>query len=91
MTPNSEIRKLLESQQLSCAETGSRHASARLLYGGQNMNPEVVPTSGRARDAVGPLFWGWDVALEMFFGGTAGALMLFSGVKRFDPGLQRTA
>ena len=54
------------------------------------MNPEVFQLAAEHGTRSGPLFWGWDVALEMFFGGIAGALMLFSGVTRFDPRLQRT-
>ena len=30
------------------------------------------------------IFWQWEIALEMFLGGTAGALMLFGGMKRFS-------
>lgn len=47
------------------------------------MNPDIVQLAAEQGTRSAPLFWGWAVALEMFLGGTAGALMVFTGVKRF--------
>lgn len=47
------------------------------------MNPEIVQLAAEHGTRSASLFWGWEVALEMFLGGTAGALMFFSGIKRF--------
>jgi hypothetical protein len=38
------------------------------------MNPEIVQLAAEHGTRSVSLFWGWEVALEMFLGGTAGAL-----------------
>ena len=53
------------------------------------MNPEIVQLAAEHGTRSASLFWGWEVALEMFLGGTAGALMLFIGLKRFAPEMDR--
>jgi protein NrfD len=53
------------------------------------MNPEIVQLAAEHGTRSASLFWGWEVALEMFMGGTAGALMLFTGIKRFAPEVDR--
>ena len=47
------------------------------------MNPDIVQLAAEHGTRSTPLFWGWAVALEMFVGGTAGALLVLTGVKRF--------
>lgn len=49
------------------------------------MNPAIVQLAAEHGTRSASLFWGWEVALEMFLAGTAGALMFFTGVKRFAP------
>jgi formate-dependent nitrite reductase membrane component NrfD len=53
------------------------------------MNPEIVQLAAEHGTRSASLFWGWEVALEMFLGGTAGALMFFRGLKRFAPEMDR--
>ena len=53
------------------------------------MNPEIVQLAAEHGARSASLFWGWGVALEMFLGGTAGALMFFMGLKRFAPEMDR--
>jgi Ni/Fe-hydrogenase subunit HybB-like protein len=53
------------------------------------MNLEIFELAAEHGTRSAPWFWGWDVALEMFLGGVAGALLFFSGVKRFDVHVQR--
>jgi formate-dependent nitrite reductase membrane component NrfD len=54
------------------------------------MNPEIFELAAEHGTRAAPLFWGWEVAIEMFLGGVAGALLFFSGVKRLDVHVQRT-
>ena len=53
------------------------------------MNPEIVQLAAEHGARSAWLFWGWEVALEMFVGGTAGALMFFQGIKRFAPAIDK--
>jgi hypothetical protein len=53
------------------------------------MNPEIVQLAAEHGTRSASLFWGWEVALEMFLGGTAGSLMFFRGLKRFAPEMDR--
>ena len=53
------------------------------------MNPEIVQLAAEHGTRSASLFWGWEVALEMLLGGTAGALMFFMGLKRFAPEMDR--
>jgi formate-dependent nitrite reductase membrane component NrfD len=54
------------------------------------MNPEIVQLAAEHGTRSAPLFWGWEVAIEMFLGGVAGALMFFNGIRRFNPEVQKT-
>jgi formate-dependent nitrite reductase membrane component NrfD len=53
------------------------------------MNPEIFELAAEHGTRSAPLFWGWEVAVEMFLGGVAGAVLFFAGVKRFDVPVQR--
>lgn len=48
------------------------------------MNPEIVQLAAEHGTRSASVFWGWALAVEMFLGGTAGALMLLTGIRHFE-------
>ena len=53
------------------------------------MNPEFVQLAAEHGTRSASAIWGWELAVEMFLGGTAGALMFFTGIKQFEAEVDR--